>query len=66
MDFDDLYTKINEHYMGSTDSKPVVLTLVNSDGTVTAVVVDGAAVMDTGHPDGSGARVTNLIIYPKR
>lgn len=66
MELYELRDSIENFYQAATVSQDMVLTVVNPDGTVTGYEIDGATVLDTGHPNGSGERVYNLVIFPKK
>lgn len=66
MGFFEFFETLRNFYDASNENHPLVLTLVNADGTVSAYEVDSAGLLNTGHPNGSGTRVNNLIIYPAR
>ncbi len=66
MDLFDFRDAVENYYQATNtgEDDPMVLTLVNPDGTLTAVAIDGASLLNTGNPDGTGSRVHNLIVFP--
>ena len=66
MKFNQLCNIIGQRYMDSDDNAPVVLTVVNADGTVVAYDLDTISLINSNHPSGNGQPVINLMAYPRR
>lgn len=54
----------NTYQTYNTTAPPLVLTLMNPDGSVSAVTIDAITVLDTGHPFNVGERCTNIVVIP--